>query len=133
MSGVEKAIIKWLTAQCTCRNGGSNKKPRRRKAAESEEEESESEAEEADDDSSMAELPSPQAPALPPSPPASSPGEYSQCERLSDFDLLDTVIAPAKLHTFFGARVQSCASTSKAWKRGLLLLLSAGAHATRQQ
>lgn len=75
----------------------------------------------------MAELPSTAAPALPPSPPAGSPGEYSQCDRMSeppsaaiDSHLTDTVIAPAELHTFSGARVNSCASTSKAWKCGLL-------------
>lgn len=54
-----------------CRDGGSNKQPRRRKVAESEDEVEESEEdEESDDASSMAELSPPAAHVSPPSSPA---------------------------------------------------------------
>lgn len=57
------------------REGGSTKKPRRRKQAQSESEDEESEDEESDGDFGMEPLPSPRGSSPPGSPPTMSPGQ----------------------------------------------------------
>lgn len=60
---------------CAFREGGSTKKPRRRKRAQPESEDEESEDEESDGDFGMEPLPSPKGSAPPGSPPVMSPGK----------------------------------------------------------